>query len=203
MEDDAIYEVEVRKGDGSTRIELLVPGDVIYEGDCWVDANAHCTRCGKLKFQEDEDGVMCECDSSGVIMFGNDYEYDDSQHPVDLWGEEWVRDHYGPDAELGDFCRIRTFPPHPLGYRALVERLGDKIARGRGLVNRGPAITETRKSGEQGLLITFGEFADMSYEDVKKMLTPEQLSDAERQAAEWEAERVALEAGRVLPERPA
>lgn len=189
MEEDAIYEVEVLEGDGSTRLELLVPGDVIYEGDCYVDENARCVSCGKKMFSEEHD--IDECGDGR-------YDYDADQHPVDLWGEEWVRDHYGPDAELGDFCRIRTLPPYPLNYHELVERLGDKIARGPSLVGRGPAITETRKPGEQGLLITFGELADLSYEDVKKMLTPEQLADAERQAAEWEAERAALEAGRVL-----
>jgi len=195
VEEDAIYEIGVLQDDGSKTVELLVPGYVIYEGDCYVDANARCVSCGKLKFQTDEDDEMCDCGDGR-------YDYDDSQHPVDLWLEEWVRDHYGPDAQLDGSSAERELPPHPLGYRALVERLGDKIARGPGQLNRGPAITETRKPGEQGLLITFGDFDDLSVEDMKNMLTPEQLADAERRAAEWEAERAALEAGRVLPERP-
>lgn len=168
MEDDAIYEIEVRKDGRRKAVELLVPGDFIYEGDCYVDAHARCVGCGKMKFEAGEDDEMCDCDDGG-------YDYDESQHPVDLWLEEWVRDRYGPEAELGGFCRKFTFSPYPLGCRALMERLGC----------------------DRGIL------GDLTVEDMKIRLTAEQLAEAEHQAQEWKAERIALEAGRTVPKEAA
>jgi len=163
MEEHTIFEIVVERDGGTTTVTLLVPGYVIDNGDAYVDAHAICDRCGELMFGEEHD--LDECG-------GGSYDYDDSQHPLDLWLEEWVRDHY-PGAELGGFGPTGDYlSPHPLGCRALAERLGEKIARD----------------------------ADLSAEDMKNMLTPEQLADAERQAVEWDAERAALEAGKVVPD---